>query len=228
MVQNKVLPRRGRPRAYEPIKALSDAMETFWRGGFSGTSLDDLSEAMGMNRPSLYGAFGDKRALYLSTLDRYVEVANSVIAEALDPAHSLREGLRRAYEIALKFYLPEEGEARGCFLISTAATESVRDEGIRTKLRDALRGFDRALEVRIRLAKEQGELDAKADPTALALMASAVIHSLAVRSRAGDTRATLNAIVEAGLHLICGPQHALSAKTRKRDGLQAKRGRSTR
>src|SRR5262249_17102093 len=62
---------RGRPRAYDPETALQTAIEAFWQAGYSGTSLDDLSAATGMNRPSLYGAFGDKRALYLKALDHY-------------------------------------------------------------------------------------------------------------------------------------------------------------
>src|SRR6185503_5597935 len=71
---------RGRPRAYDADEALRQARNTFWKKGYSATTLDDLSEATGMNRPSLYGAFGDKRALYLATLERYV-VANR---EAMD------------------------------------------------------------------------------------------------------------------------------------------------
>ena len=63
--------RRGRPRAYDPDVALSRAVETFWAHGYAGTSLDDLSAAMGMNRPSLYAAFGDKRDLYLKSLAFY-------------------------------------------------------------------------------------------------------------------------------------------------------------
>ena len=63
--------RRGRPRAYDPQAALARAAETFWKAGYAGTSLDDLVAATGMNRPSLYAAFGDKRDLYLKTLEHY-------------------------------------------------------------------------------------------------------------------------------------------------------------
>src|SRR5262249_62055712 len=72
MVQKEPERRLGRPRAYDPEVALQRAMDAFWDGGFSGTSLDDLSDRTGMNRPSLYAAFGDKQALYLKTLDGYL------------------------------------------------------------------------------------------------------------------------------------------------------------
>src|SRR5215472_16931180 len=74
---------RGRPRAYDPEEALAQARDAFWDGGYTGTSLDDLSDATGMNRPSLYGAFGDKRALYLETLDRYRELGREAMKEEL-------------------------------------------------------------------------------------------------------------------------------------------------
>src|SRR5882724_10797919 len=64
--------RRGRPRAYDPATAIARAAETFWKAGYAGTSLDDLSAATGMNRPSLYAAFGDKRDLYLKALEIYL------------------------------------------------------------------------------------------------------------------------------------------------------------
>jgi AcrR family transcriptional regulator len=185
MVQNKTAVRRGRPRAYDPHKALSNAMNAFWRAGYSATSLDDLTEATGMNRPSLYGAFGDKRALYLATMDRYIELSTVVFGKALSNA-TLEESLRSAYENALSYYLPPDAAQRGCFIINTASVESVTDEEVRTKLREGLRGFDRGLESRIRRAKAEGELAENADPVALALLASSILHSLAVRSRAGD------------------------------------------
>src|SRR5262245_66197867 len=67
---------RGRPRAYDPEIALQLATESFWRAGYAATSLDDLSAATGMNRPSLYSAFGDKRDLYLAALRRYWELSH--------------------------------------------------------------------------------------------------------------------------------------------------------
>src|SRR6516162_6182995 len=85
--------RRGRPPAYDRDAALQQATDAFWRAGFSGTSLDDLAAATGMNRPSLYAAFGDKRALYLHALDRYWQLAFAAMDEALSHDEALGEAL---------------------------------------------------------------------------------------------------------------------------------------
>ena len=82
--------RRGRPREYDPDAALVRATESFWERGYSGTSLDELSEATGMNRPSLYGAFGDKRDLYLKTLAHYREEGRALARQALADQPTLR------------------------------------------------------------------------------------------------------------------------------------------
>jgi len=204
--------RRGRPRAYDAEQALAQATRAFWRAGFSGTSLDDLSAMTGMNRSSLYGAFGDKRALYLTTLEGYIARGRKGIEEALDFERPLQEVLMRMYDGALSLYMPEKGTARGCFLIGTAATEAVGDPEIRSTLAEGLREFDHALDARLRHAQVQGELDAVADPAALARIASAVLHTLAIRSRAGDSRASLRAIADAAVQLICGTKNTARKK----------------
>ena len=89
MVQKEKV-RRGRPRAYDPERALAQATAAFWDAGYSATSLDDLSAATGMNRPSLYGAFGDKHALYLKAIDglRMVRAIAAMIATSSTTAAS--------------------------------------------------------------------------------------------------------------------------------------------
>jgi AcrR family transcriptional regulator len=194
---------RGRPRAYDADQAMADATDAFWQAGYSGTSLDALGAAMGMNRPSLYGAFGDKHALYLGTLDRYVDAGLNDMEEALASSASLAKALQRVYDTALALYLPAGAAPRGCFLIGTATVESRDDAEVRAKLADGLRTFDRAFERRLKRAQDEGELRAAADPAVLARVASAILHSLALRSRAGDTPASLRGTAAAGVALIC-------------------------
>lgn len=203
MVQKEAA-KRGRPRSYDPDTALAQAMAVFWRAGYAGTSLDDITAGTGLNRPSLYGAFGDKHALYLQTLERYWQAGRTALAEALSREMPLREALRRVYQGALSLYLPSDDGARGCFLIGTALTEAAMDQDVRKLLRDALHDFDKTFEERIRYAREQGELPRDADPAGLARMASATLHTLAIRSRMGESRKLLEATIEAGLDLICG------------------------
>jgi AcrR family transcriptional regulator len=201
---HKASVRRGRPRAYDPDTALTQAMAVFWEAGYAGTSLDDITAGTGMNRPSLYGAFGDKRALYLHTLERYRIGGRAALREALAGDRPLRVGLRRVYDAALSLYYSGGGGARGCFLIGTALTESVNDADVRTMLHDALLEFDAAFEARFRIARDHGELPRDANPRALAKLASAVLHTLAIRSRAGEPRKALEAILDPALDLICG------------------------
>jgi TetR/AcrR family transcriptional regulator, copper-responsive repressor len=197
---------RGRPRSYDPEQALEQATAAFWQAGYSATSLDTLALATGMNRPSLYGAFGDKRGLYLQALQRYADAAGAAMQAALSPQRPLRDGLKRVFDAALKLYYPADSAARGCFLVGTAATEAVLDDDVRALLGTALRSFDALFEARFRQAQASGELDAGADPVVLARITSALLHSLALRSRAGDKRAELAATAAAGILLVCGRQ----------------------
>ena len=151
--------KRGRPRAYDPDAALQRARDVFWQGGFTGSSLDELSAATAMNRPSLYGAFGDKEALYLRTLERYRDDGVAAMRQALDPGRSLREGLGAVYAAALSIYLDESAGARGCFLIGTAAVEAVLHPAVRTVLHGSLIAFDRELEAIHAESKHRLQLD---------------------------------------------------------------------
>src|SRR5262245_8418749 len=117
--------RRGRPRAYDPDTAWARAADTFWQNGYDGTSLDDLVAATGMNRPSLYAAFGDKRDLYLKTLTRYQQQSRAIGAQITADDPPLRVFLKRFYEAALDIYLESGDEARGCYSISTAPAQAM-------------------------------------------------------------------------------------------------------
>ena len=101
----------------------------FWKAGYAGTSLDDLSAATGMNRPSLYAAFGDKRDLYLKTLEHYRDEWRALARAALADDPPLRVFLKRFYDKALDLYL-EDGP-RGCYSIGTAATVAAVDDQVR-------------------------------------------------------------------------------------------------
>jgi AcrR family transcriptional regulator len=198
--------RRGRPRIYDPETALAQAMAVFWNAGYSATSLEDLTAATGMNRPSLYGAFGDKRALYRTLLHRYRAIARAGMQDGLRYDLPLREALRRVYHSALALYLPRQAAARGCFLIGTALTQSVLDGEVRTNLAEGLDEIEDAFRRRLRFARQRGEIPRGSDPAALASMASAALYSLAIRSRSGSSRAALLRIANSALDLICGPK----------------------
>ena len=196
--------RRGRPRAYDPDQALAQATAAFWDAGYSATSLDDLSAATGMNRPSLYGAFGDKRALYLKAIEGYRAMAQVAMQKSLPYEGTLGEALGKLYVRAISLYLSGEHGARGCLLTGTAATEAVMDPDIRRAARAALEEIDGAFEARIRHARDRGDLPRSADPAILGKLASAILHTLSIRARTGAPRALLEAIARSGVELICG------------------------
>ncbi|EIG58940.1 MULTISPECIES: TetR/AcrR family transcriptional regulator [unclassified Bradyrhizobium] len=196
--------RRGRPRAYEPDIALGKALDLFRTQGFAATSLDDLSEATGMNRPSLYGAFGDKRELYIKSYQRYREDARASMVEIFRQEMPVRRRLERIFASALNIYLSGETGPRGCFTVVTAASEAVGDPDIRAMVLDGLSELDKAFASCFRRAKEKGELPDSADPAVLAQLASATVHSIAIRSRARVSRKELEAIVKGAIDMMVG------------------------
>jgi len=198
--------RRGRPRQYDPDKALEKAAESFWKSGYAATSLDDLVAATGMNRPSLYAAFGDKSALYLKTLQRYLRQSRAKSLEILADSPSLRMFLKRFYEAALDIYQAGGDEARGCYSISTAPAQAVTDAAVREFLAASISGTDAFLSAVISKARARGEVPSTADPMALAQLATATLHTIAVRSRVGVSRKQLMALATAAIDLICRPE----------------------
>jgi AcrR family transcriptional regulator len=196
--------RRGRPRAYEPAVALGQALALFRRDGFAATSLDDLSAATGMNRPSLYGAFGDKRELYIKAYQRYREDYGATVVEIFKADLPIRERLRQFYDAALDIYLLGGEGPRGCFTVMTVASDAIVDPEIRAMVLEGFQDLDKAFAWCFRTAVEKGELPKSVDIAVLAQMASATLYSLAIRARAGIPRKQLEAIVKGAVELLCG------------------------
>ena len=195
--------RRGRPRAYQPDIALGKALDLFRKDGFAATSLDDLSAATGMNRPSLYGAFGDKRELYIKSYQRYRDDARAAMVEIFRNELPIKKRLERIYAVALDIYLSGDGGPRGCFTVMTAASEAVFDSEIRAMVLEGFSELDKAFAACFRHAREKGELPESADPTMLAQLASATIHTIAIRARARVPRKELEAIVKGAIDVMC-------------------------
>ncbi len=134
--------RRGRPRAYQPEVALGKALDLFRKGGFAATSLDDLSAATGMNRPSLYSAFGDKRELYIKAYQRYRADAAAAMIDIFRDQQPVRQRLERIFAVALDIYLSGDAGPRGCFTVMTAASEAISDPDIRGMVLEGLCELD--------------------------------------------------------------------------------------
>lgn len=194
--------RRGRPRSFEPEIALGKALDLFRKDGFAATSLDDLSAATGMNRPSLYGAFGDKRELYIKSYRRYRQDSRTAMEEIFREELPIRQRLERIFSVALDIYLSGESGPRGCFTVMTATSEAVFDPEIRGMVLDGLSAMDKMFTACFRSALEKRELPAKADPATLARLASATIHTIAIRARAQVARKELEVIVKGAIDMM--------------------------
>jgi AcrR family transcriptional regulator len=203
VVQKESTPRpRGRPRAFEPDEALARALEVFRDSGFTATSLDDLSAAMGINRPSLYSAFGDKRALFLKAYDRYRARMAEIFADAFGPEKSLRQMLERAYGIAIEVYSEGGDNPRGCFTVMTAGSEALGDAAVLEAVQAALASTDLIMLRRFERALAEGDLPPGTDVAARAKVAASIFHTLAVRARAGAPRAELEMIARSAVDLL--------------------------
>src|SRR5258708_26809165 len=194
--------RRGRPRAYEAEVALAKGLDLFRKDGFAATSLDDLSAATGMNRPSLYGAFGDKRELYIKSYARYRADARAAMADIFRTELPIKKRLQRIFAVALDIYLSGDAGPPRCFTVMTAASEAIADPQIRAMVLEGFTELDKAFAACFRIATEKGELPASADPVVLAQLASATIHTIAIRAPARVPRKELEAIVQGAIDVM--------------------------
>lgn len=192
---------RGRPRGFDTDDVLTAARETFWKYGFDGTSMDQLATATGLHKPSLYGAFGDKRQLYLETLRHYRAEIGIGVAEALALPH-LIEAIEQFFESTIELFAPGDGRAPGCFMFSTAMTKAGEDAEVVTFIQDSIDALDRALVRRFEKAIANGELAQGADAQALGRIVSSGHGEIASRARAGYSRAELEALAALTMRIV--------------------------
>ena len=195
-------PKRGRPRAYNPAEALKAARDVFWLKGYAATSLDDIVAATGMNRPSLYAAFGDKEAIYLAALKMQGGALVASIAGAVALDLKLKAFLDLFFKACIDSYLTGAAGPRGCFLVGTALTESLAKGDVGAIVRETFERCDDLLETRFKRAKKEGDLPKTADARALALLVSSTMHELAMYARSGASRASLESRVAMARRLI--------------------------
>jgi AcrR family transcriptional regulator len=161
-------------------------------------------DATGLNRPSLYGAFGDKRALYLQAYGQYRKRMNESFAPLFAAREPLRTKLARILTASLDLYLSGPDGPRGCFTVLSAASEAVADPDLHSLVSEAINGTDRAFGRLLADACATGELPADADPRRLARVAAATLRTMSIRARARIPRAEILPIIEDTLSTICG------------------------
>lgn len=184
----------GRPRAFDPDTALEAAMQVFWQKGYEGASLDDLTRAMGINRPSMYATFGDKQALFRKALDRYAEGPASFVRLALEEktARAAAEKIMRG--TAELVTCPNN--PHGCLLVQGALAPGEASAAV---CRDLLSRRELGVTLirrRFKRAKAEGDLPPHTDPSALARYVATVVHGISVQAAGGASRRELNKVVE--------------------------------
>ena len=190
----------GRPREFDVEEALAAALKVFWRKGYDGASLTDLTEAMGVTRPSLYCAFGNKEALFKKALDLYEREKLAFIDCAL-AAPTGREAIETFLNHACDLYA-EDPDTPGCMAMNSVLNcQGVASESVRQELID--RGLDVQSRIRARLerAKANGELG-DSDPAALALYIITVGQGIALQAGMGAKRTALKQVVATALQAV--------------------------
>ena len=193
---------KGRPREFCVDAALAAALRVFWSKGYEGASMADLTEAMGITKPSLYAAFGNKEALFNKALDLYEREKTDYMRAALDAptAHGVAERLMYG---ALDMYSCPENP-NGCLGVINSVACGAEAECIRDAVVARSAAAKQAMLERFTRAKAEGDFPEDVDPAGIAAFLTAMNQGMAVQAGAGATRAELERLVETGLKLWPG------------------------
>src|SRR5262245_2265465 len=186
-------PKMGRPTGFSTDQALEAAMRVFWQKGYEGASLTDLTGAMGINRSSMYAAFGDKEALFQKALKRYTEGPMGWVEAALQKP-TARESIKALLEGSVAF-LSDPTHPSCCFSVQNMATEHEGDR-VRLSMIDWRKGFEEVLRERLERARNEGDLAKKVNPADLTKYICTVWTGLAVQAASGAPRSELTRIIE--------------------------------
>jgi AcrR family transcriptional regulator len=187
----------GRPRAFDAEVALDRALEVFWRQGYEGTALSDLTEAMGINRPSLYAVFGNKEELFATVLDRYVSGPGLYAGQALEQPQA-RDVIQRLVYGAVD--LTTRPDTPGCLTVACVQACGQDAEPARQHAIACRKAGETALRRRLEQARDDGDLTG--DPADLARFVMTVTDGIAVQSAGGATREELLRAAEIALRAL--------------------------
>ena len=185
---------RGRPLAFNQDEALDAALKVFWSHGYEGTSMTELTEALGINKPSIYAAFGNKETLFRKALAKYVSGPAAFVTAALNEPS--------AQKVAEKFlhgsveFLTDENNPRGCMIVQGALTCGEGSATIQKELAGYRKYYEQKLMQRFELAKIQKDLPENTNCSALAKYLATIHQGLSVQATSGATKNELMAVAE--------------------------------
>jgi len=180
----------GRPREFDFDDALERAIQTFWAKGYEATSIDDLCEATGLGRSSLYAAYGDKQAIYAQALERYEQNAVARIGATIANARSVREGIAAFVQRIIDDIVAGPGR-RGCFIGNCAAQIVRGDRSHAARVRRSLERIETTFAEALAKARANGELSKTVNVAALARFLTAGIQGLRLVGKANPDRKAL-------------------------------------
>ena len=187
----------GRPRSFDPEEALEKALKVFWQRGYEGASLPELTEAMGINRPSLYAAFGYKENLFRLAMQRYMEGKACHVVEAVQEATARQVAEKLLYGGIDLVTAPKN--PHGCFMVQGALACSDEAEPIRKEVAKNRQDGETLVRCRLERAQAEGDLPPHADPADLARFLASLSYGLAVQAAGGATREELKRVAEVAL-----------------------------
>lgn len=188
----------GRPRSFCTDTALNRALEVFWRKGYEGATLTELTQAMGINKPSLYAAFGNKEDLFRKTLDRYTREKLAYLREAVEEAPTALEMARRML-LGAADMLTNPDHPVGCLTVKGAMTCTDQAPSVKAELDHIRIRFETAVQDRLRQAIADGELAEDADPAQLSRFLTVVIQGMAIQAADGASTDQLRQVAEMAL-----------------------------
>ena len=186
----------GRPRAFDSERALDRALKVFWRQGYEGTSLSDLTRAMRINRPSLYAAYGDKQSLFRKVLDRYARGPANYLLRAIEQptARLVAEGILKGAVGAIGNRSP-----RGCLYVQGALACGHEGACVQRELVSRRAAGVALLRRRLERAKAEGDLPPDSNPATLSRYILTVAQGMSVQSAGGATRAELKQVADTAM-----------------------------
>jgi AcrR family transcriptional regulator len=188
---------KGRPREFDLDEALAAALRVFWRRGYEGASMAELTEAMGITKPSLYAAFGNKEALFRKALDLYEREKLDFMKTALE-ASTARGVAERLLRGAVEMQT-SSCDPRGCLGVISSSACGAEAESIKAEVISRRASSECALVQRLERARAEGDLPDGVDAPGLTRYLMALLQGIAVQGGAGATRAQLEQLVETSL-----------------------------
>lgn len=185
---------RGRPKKFDFEEASERALELFWTQGFEGTSLSNLSEALSMNRPSIYASFGNKDALFKLTLKRYLSNQLQFVDTAIAKP-TLNEVVDLLFKSEIELLTKHE-TPRGCLLVQAAAACSKESESIKELLSSQRKAIEAKLRKRIQLAQLKKDFPMKQSPSVVAKSMMAIYEGISIQAASGSAKTELLNVAE--------------------------------